>query len=295
MDWFWSFPHLSDNFLRDMRRTIDDGFRVFTRNYGDQLEAVFDPLRVFLVWAERLMLNTPWPIVLLVIAAIAWFASRSIWIVLGSMITLLLIGMFDMWEDTMRTISMILVCTVLAIALGIPIGILMARSDRVRNVINPILDVMQTLPSFVYLIPVVMLLGIGRVPGLIAVVIYAIPPMIRLTNLGIRLVDRDVLEAADAFGSSSWQKLKNVQLPLALPTIMAGINQTIMMALAMVVIASMIGVQGLGQPVLRAINNQYFTLGILNGLAIVGIAIIFDRVSQAFGKRLQKHLEIVHG
>jgi len=150
------------------------------------------------------------------------------------------------------------------------------------------------MPSFVYLIPVVMLLGIGRVPGVIAVVIYAIPPMIRLTNLGIRMVDRDVLEAADAFGSSGWQKLKNVQLPLALPTIMAGINQTIMMALAMVVIASMIGVQGLGQPVLKAIANQYFTLGIFNGLAIVGIAIIFDRISQAYGLRLQKHREITH-
>jgi glycine betaine/proline transport system permease protein len=140
-----------------------------------------------------------------------------------------------------------------------------------------------------------MLLGIGKVPGLIAVVVYAIPPVIRLTDLGIRLVDKDVLEAADAYGSSSWQKLKNVQMPLALPTIMAGVNQTIMMALAMVVIAAMIGVEGLGQPVLKAIANQYFTLGVFNGLAIVGIAIIFDRVSQAFGRRLQKHREIVHG
>ncbi|ODN70851.1 Glycine betaine/L-proline transport system permease protein ProW [Methylobrevis pamukkalensis] len=126
-------------------------------------------------------------------------------------------------------------------------------------------------------------------------VVYALPPIIRLTDLGIRLVDRDVLEAADAFGSSSWQKLVKVQLPLALPNIMAGINQTIMMALAMVVIAAMIGVQGLGQPVLKAISNQYFTLGLFNGLAIVGIAIIFDRVSQAYGRRLQKYREISHG
>ena len=148
---------------------------------------------------------------------------------------------------------------------------------------------MQTMPSFVYLIPVVMLLGIGRVAGMIAVVVYALPPIVRLTNLGVREVDREVIEAADAFGSSAWQKLWNVQLPLALPTIMAGVNQTIMMALAMVVIASMIGVQGLGQPVLRAISNQYFTLGVFNGFAIVGIAIIFDRISQAFGRRLQKH------
>jgi glycine betaine/proline transport system permease protein len=200
-----------------------------------------------------------------------------------------------MWEDTMKTVSMIFVCAVLSIVVGLPIGIAMARSNRLQSVVNPVLDVMQTMPSFVYLIPVVMLLGIGREPGVIAVVNYAIPPMIRLTNLGIRMVDRDVLEAADAFGSSKRQKLFKVQLPLALPTIMAGINQTIMMALAMVVIASMIGVQGLGQPVLKAIANQYFTLGVFNGLAIVGIAIIFDRISQAYGLRLQKHREVAHG
>lgn len=295
MDWAWSFPHMDDSALRELRRAIDDGFRTFTRSYGNTIEALFEPLRQFLIYSERLMLNTPWPIMIVAIAALAWFASRNWRIVVGSVLTLLIIGYFDMWDDTMRTVSMIFVCTVVAIALGIPIGILISRSDRAQSIVNPILDVMQTMPSFVYLIPVVMLLGIGRVPGVIAVVIYAIPPIIRLTNLGIRLVDKDVLEAADAFGSSNWQKLKNVQMPLALPTIMAGINQTIMMALAMVVIASMIGVQGLGQPVLRAINNQYFTMGMFNGLAIVGIAIIFDRVSQAYGRRLQKHLEVVHG
>jgi glycine betaine/proline transport system permease protein len=154
---------------------------------------------------------------------------------------------------------------------------------------------MQTMPSFVYLIPVVMIFGLGKVPGVIAVVIYAIPPMIRLTDLGIRQVRADLLEAADAFGSTSWQKLLDVQMPLALPTVMAGVNQTIMMSLAMVVVASMIGVRGLGQPVLQAINNQYFTLGVMNGLAIVAIAIIFDRATQAYGKRLQKHLEAAHG
>ncbi|MEO8684285.1 MAG: proline/glycine betaine ABC transporter permease [Devosia sp.] len=295
MDWFWAFPHLDDESLRWMRVTIDETFRDFTRAWGDPIQQVFEPLRLLLIYAEWVMLNTPWMIVILAIAAIAWFASRSWSIVLGSIVTLLLIGYFDMWEDTMRTISMIFVCTLISLVLGIPIGIAMARSNRAQRIISPILDVMQTLPSFVYLIPVVMLLGIGRVPGLLAVVIYAIPPIIRLTNLGIRLVNKEVLEAADAFGSSSWQKLINVQIPLAMPTIMTGINQTIMMALAMVVIASMIGVQGLGQPVLRAINNQYFTMGILNGLAIVGIAIIFDRVSQAFGKRMQKHREHAHG
>ncbi|WJS85897.1 proline/glycine betaine ABC transporter permease [Paracoccus sp. TOH] len=294
MSWFTSFPQIDDGHLRDLKRVIDEGFRNFTRSYGDMIEGFFSPLQSFLIWSERLLTNAPWPIILLIVAALAWGASRSLRVVIGSVVTLVLIGMFGMWDDTMKTVSMILAATLLSIAVGLPLGILMARSERVQSVLNPILDVMQTMPSFVYLIPVVMLLGIGRVPGLIAVVIYALPPMIRLTNLGIRQVDREVLEAADAFGSSAWQKLVKAELPLALPTIMAGINQTIMMALAMVVIASMIGVQGLGQPVLRAISNQYFTLGLFNGFAIVGIAILFDRVSQAWGKRLQKHREASH-
>jgi len=289
MDWLISFPQLKNAWLRDLQRVIDEWFRGFTRSYGDIIEGFFSPLQTLMIWFERLLLGMPWPIILLIFAGLAWGASRKISVVIGAVATLVLIGLFGMWNDTMKTISMVLTATFLSIAIGLPVGILMARSERVQKVISPILDIMQTMPSFVYLIPVVMLLGIGRVPGLIAVVIYALPPMIRLTNLGIRQVDPEVLEATDAFGSSSWQKLTKAQLPLALPTIMAGINQTIMMALAMVVIASMIGVQGLGQPVLRAINNQYFTMGLLNGFAIVGIAILFDRISQAWGKRLQKH------
>jgi len=295
MEWLKTFPQLDDTSLRALKKAIDGGFLAFTRAYGDPIEAFFSPLQSFLIHSEHFMTHTPWPIILLLIAAIAWVASRSWKIVVGCIVTLLLIGYFGMWENTMKTISMILVCAALSIIIGIPIGIIMARSNRFQAVANPVLDLMQTMPSFVYLIPVVMLLGIGRVPGLIAVVVFGIPPIIRLTNLGIRLVDRDVLEAADAFGSSSWQRLFNVQLPLALPTIMAGINQTIMMCLSMVVIAAMIGVPGLGQPVLQAISNQYFTLGVFNGLAIVGIAAIFDRVSQSYGKRLQRHAEAAHG
>lgn len=289
------FPALSAETLAQLRQTVDAAFRHFTREHGQTIEELFDPLREFLLASERLLTQSPWPLVVGGVALIAWLASRSLKIVLGSVLTLMLIGWFGMWEDTMKTISMIFVCTVVALVLGLPLGIAMSRWDRLQRLVNPSLDVMQTMPSFVYLIPVVMLLGIGRVPGLIAVVIYAIPPVIRFTNLGIRLVDKDLLEAADAFGSSAWQRMRQVQLPLALPTIMAGVNQTIMLSLAMVVIASMIGVQGLGQPVLKAISNQYFTMGILNGMAIVGIAIIFDRVSQAYGKRLQRHLEVVHG
>jgi glycine betaine/proline transport system permease protein len=295
MEWFYTFPHMNPDSLRDLKKGIDEGFRTFTRAYGDSIETFFSPLQLFLNQAESFMTQTPWPIITFIILLIAWGASRSWKVVLSSLFTLMAIGYFGMWEDTMQTVSMIFVSTVLSVVIGIPTGILMSRSNALRGLISPILDVMQTMPSFVYLIPVVMLLGIGKVPGLIAVVVYALPPIIRLTDLGIRLVDRDVLEAADAFGSSSWQKLTKVQLPLALPTIMAGVNQTIMMALAMVVVASMIGVQGLGQPVLKAIANQYFTLGMFNGLAIVGIAVIFDRVSQAYRKRLQRYREIVHG
>ncbi len=295
MSWLNDFPALGSKLLAQIRRAIDSGFRDFTREHGAMLENFFEPLREFLLLSERLLTQTPWPLVIAGIALLTWLASRSLKIVTGTVLTLLLIGVFGMWDDTMKTLAMIFVCTVVAIGLGLPIGIAMSRHDRLQRWVNPALDVMQTMPSFVYLIPVVMLLGIGRVPGLIAVVIYAIPPMIRFTNLGIRLVDKDLLEAADAFGSSAWQKMRQVQLPLALPTIMAGVNQTIMLSLSMVVIASMIGVQGLGQPVLKAITNQYFSMGLFNGLAIVGIAIVFDRASQAYGKRLQKHLEVQHG
>ena len=166
---------------------------------------------------------------------------------------------------------------------------LVARSDRAERGILPVLDMMQTIPSFVYLIPILMLLGIGKVPGLIAVCVYAIPPIIRLTNLGIREVDKETLEASEAFGATTVQKLRSVQIPLALPTVFAGVNQTIMMALAMVVIASMIGVKGLGVPILRAVSNQYLALGLFNGLAIVALAIVFDRVTQEYGRRIQKH------
>ena len=281
--------------LRQLKRFVDTEFRAFTRTFGSILESFFAPLGDFLLFCEQLLTRSPWPLVLGGILLVIWLASRSMKIVAGTLITMLLIGYFGMWNDTMRTLSMIFVSTLLAIVLGLPIGIAMSRSARLQRWISPVLDVMQTMPSFVYLIPVVMLLGIGRVPGMLSVVIYAIPPVIRFTNLGIRLVDKDLLEAADAFGTNGFQKLFQVQLPLALPTIMAGINQTIMMALSMVVIASMIGVPGLGQPVLKAIANQYFTMGILNGLAIVGIAIVFDRASQAYGRRIQRHLEVQHG
>ncbi len=289
MEWLAEFPSLDRRELSNMKKGIDGAFREFSRAYGEGLEAFFYPLLKFMVWFEKLLQATPWPIILVVVAGLSWLGSRSVKVTVGAVIAFIAIGIFGMWEDTMSTLAIISVATIICIAVGIPIGILMARSDRLQGLITPVLDVMQTIPSFVYLIPVVMLLGIGKVPGLLAVCIYAMPPIVRLTNLGIRLVDRDVLEAATAFGASPKQKLWGVQVPLALPNIFAGVNQTIMMALSMVVVASMIGVQGLGVPVLRAISNQYLALGVMNGLAIVALAIIFDRVSQTFGKRLQAH------
>ena len=289
MDWLAEFPSLGKRDLRDLKKGIDGSFREWSRSNGDAIEAFFDPLYFFLVWLEKLLIATPWPIILIIVAGLAYLGSRSWKLALGSVVSFMLIGYFGMWKDMMATISLISVSTLICIAVGIPIGILMSRYDRVQSAITPILDLMQTIPIFVYLLPVVMLLGIGRVPGLIAVCVYAIPPIIRLTNLGIRLVDKEILEAADAFGSSYRQKLFSVQIPLALPNIFAGVNQTIMMALAMVVLASMIGVKGLGMPVLQAVQNQYLTLGLLNGLAIVALAIIFDRVSQRYGQRLQAH------
>ncbi|MDB9972541.1 ABC transporter permease [Candidatus Njordibacter sp. Uisw_002] len=295
MEFLDKFPDLGRTTLRDIKKSIDFAFREFSNQYGEAIEGFFDPLLYFMVWFEKLLTNAPWPLMILIFAALAWLGARSIPIVIGTIVSFVAIGVFGMWEDTMATVAIISVATFVCIGLGIPLGILMSRSNRLQAVVTPVLDVMQTIPSFVYLIPVVMLLGIGKVPGLIAVCIYAVPPIVRLTNLGIRLVDKEVLEAAEAFGSSYRQKLLHVQIPLALPNIFAGVNQTIMMALAMVVIASMIGVKGLGVPVLRAVSNQYLALGLMNGLAIVALAVIFDRVSQQYGKRLQKHRQGGHG
>ena len=289
MEFLTKFPVMGRSELAELRKGIDFAFRDFSRAYGDGIESFFDPLLYFLVWLEKLMINSPWPIIIAIICGLAWFASKSWKLVLGTAISFFLIGYFGMWKDTMATVAIITVCVIICMSVGIPVGVLMARSDRAEKAILPILDMMQTIPSFVYLIPILMLLGIGKVPGLIAICIYAVPPIIRLTNLGIREVDKETIEACEAFGATKFQKLRTVQIPLALPTVFAGVNQTIMMALAMVVIASMIGVKGLGVPILRAVLNQYLALGLFNGLAIVALAIIFDRAAQEYGRRIQKH------
>jgi len=224
---------------------------------------------------------------LLLVAAVtlvAWrVAGRGVAAV--SLLGLLLIDGMGYWTEAMTTLSIVSTGVLISLSLGIPLGILAARSDRFLAVLRPILDLMQTMPSFVYLIPAIFLFSIGRVPAVIATVIYSMPPAIRLTNLGIRQVRSDIIEAGRAFGCTPWQLLTRIQLPLALPSIMAGSNQTIMMALSMSVVAAMIGARGLGSIVIQALNTVQIGKGFEGGLAIVIMAVILDRITQALGGR----------
>ncbi|GGK00868.1 ABC transporter permease [Pseudomonas matsuisoli] len=257
-------------------------------HYGDLFRQFSDAVLSIIVALEGALRGAPWWLVLIVIVAIAWHATRRVvpTIVIGAL--LFLVGVMGLWDKMMQTLALMLVATSISVLIGVPLGILSARSDRLRAVLTPLLDIMQTMPSFVYLIPVLMLFGLGKVPAILATVIYAVPPLIRLTDLGIRQVDREVMEAVTAFGASRWQKLLGVQLPLALPSIMAGVNQTTMMALSMVVIASMIGARGLGEEVLIGIQTLDVGRGLQAGLAIVILAVVFDRIIQAYGRPRQE-------
>ena len=223
------------------------------------------------------------------VAGIAILTLLALWRVswkfaVFTALALALIIHMDLWNGTMESLSLVLASTVIAVVIGIPLGIAMARSDGVASVVRPVLDLMQTMPAFVYLIPAAMFFGLGAVPGTIATVIFAMPPVVRLTNLGIRQVDAEFVEAGLAFGCTSRQLLFKVQLPNAMPSIMAGINQTIMLSLSMVVIASMIGAGGLGNTVLTGIQRLNVGLGFEGGLAVVILAVILDRITQSFGK-----------
>ncbi|MBI4299268.1 MAG: ABC transporter permease subunit [Chloroflexi bacterium] len=235
---------------------------------------------------EKWLMGLPWWLVTGVVALVAYRMTGRVFALLATGMVVLMAA-FGLYNLAMITLTIVITSTVLAVALGIPTGIAMAKSNRADAVIRPVLDLMQTMPSFVYLIPVIMLFGIGKVPGVIAVVIYAVPPIIRLTNLGIRQVDSSIIEAARAFGATGTQVLFKVELPLALPTLMAGLNQTIMMALGMVVVTSMIGAPGLGIEVLNGIARLEVGRGLLGGIGIVIMAIILDRITQGFSKSRQ--------
>ena len=280
------FPEIIQ--AREVRRAIDGFVDHLVTNYADVLERLSSPILTVLVWLEQLLRATPWWIMVLAVIAISWLVSRRPLFSVAMGLMLFLLGVLGLWDAGMQTLSLMLMATFLSVLVGIPLGIIMARINWLRSIMLPILDVMQTMPSFVYLIPVVMLFGLGKIPALIATVIYAVPTLIRLTDLGIRLVDREVLEASRAFGATSRQQLFGVQLPLAMPNIMAGINQTTMMALSMVVIASMIGARGLGYEVLLGINRLEVGRGLLAGLGIVVLAVLFDRITQSYGHRVRR-------
>src|SRR5690606_31385550 len=255
---------------------------------SELLRALTQPLLDVLIWMDQIVRYSPWWAVLLAVMGLAWLASRRIGFTLFIGAMLCAIGFIGLWDAAMQTLSLMIVAVVISVGIGIPVGILMASFKWLRAIMLPVLDVMQTMPSFVYLIPVVMLFNLGKIAAIFATIIYAVPPVIRLTDLGIRLVDSEVLEASRAFGANRVKQLFGVQLPLAMPNIMAGINQTTMMALAMVVIASMIGVRGLGYEVLQGINRLQVGRGVMAGLGIVIIAIVFDRITQQFGRRYQR-------
>jgi glycine betaine/proline transport system permease protein len=253
-------------------------------NYGDFLHDVSAfLLQTLLVPIEKFLIAAPPVAVLAFIGVVAWFGLRRVGLTLAFVASLYFIGCLGLWEKTMQTLAIMLVSIILCLIAGLPIGILMARHRWLSRVLTPVLDVMQTFPMFVYMLPAVMLFSIGKVPAVIATLIYSLPPLIRLTELGIRQVDAEVREAATSFGASKWQILLWVQLPLARPSIMAGINQTTMMALAMVVVASMIGARGLGEDILHGLTNLDFGKGAHAGVAVVILAIVIDRISQSYG------------
>ncbi|MDR2129287.1 MAG: glycine betaine/L-proline ABC transporter permease ProW [Burkholderiaceae bacterium] len=246
--------------------------------------SVRDPIAATLTGVETALLAAPAPLMALLLGLLAWqCAGRGA--ALGTLAALLLLAVLNIWAEAMTTLSLVLTALVFCVLIGLPLGIALAASSRAQRIARPLLDAMQTTPAFVYLVPVVMLFGIGNVPGVIVTIVFALPPLVRLTALGIRQVPPDLVEAARAYGASPWQLLLKVQLPLAMPSIMAGINQALMLSLSMVVIASMIAVGGLGQMVLRGIGRLDMGLATVGGLGIVLLAIALDRLTQAMGQR----------
>lgn len=253
--------------------------------WGPFFEAISNMVLVMLLQVEGFLKWVPWWGWIIIITFIAWRQTGNLVKTLLPGILIFTIGFFGLWEVAMETLGIVFVAVFISLVVGIPMGIAMSSSDRFNAINTPLLDAMQTMPSLVYLIPALMLFGLGKVPGVFATVIYSLPPVVRLTNLGIRQVSQEVQEAALVFGASKWQMMKEVRFPLAMPTIMAGINQTTMLALSMVVIASMIGAGGLGEEVLKATNRVDVGKGFEAGWAIVVLAIVIDRITQAAAKR----------
>ena len=274
--------------IRDVTgRTIDGGVEWLTKNGSWFFDGLSTGVTYALVYIEKGLSWIPWPATVLALGLLAFAVGR--WpVALFTAAALLYIGFMDLWQNTIDTIALMVVAVILSVAVGLPLGVLAARNQTADKIMRPILDGMQTMPSFVYLLPGILFFGLGKPAGIFATIIYAVPPVIRLTNLGIRQVSPETVEAARSFGASQLQILTKVQIPMALPTIMAGINQTTMMALAMVTIASMVAAGGLGDNVLRALQKIQSGNGVIAGLAIVFLAIVFDRLTQSLARSRQE-------
>lgn len=269
--------------LIPLDRWVTEGIDWLVQNFRPLFQGIRAPVDVILNGFQQLLLGMPAPVAIVLFALLAWQAS-NFGMGLAAAVALVVIGAIGAWSQAMITLALVLTALLFCVLIGLPLGIWLANSDRASRVVRPLLDAMQTTPAFVYLVPIVMLFGIGNVPGVVVTIIFALPPVVRLTLLGIRQVPADLVEAAQSFGASPRQMLFKVQLPLALPTIMAGINQTLMLALSMVVIASMIAVGGLGQMVLRGIGRLDMGLASVGGVGIVLLAIVLDRLTQSLGR-----------
>ena len=278
----WPIQQLWDGSL-PIESWINEGLGWVVENFRPFFQTVRAPIDGTLTWVESLLTSVPTLAMVALLSLLAWqFAGRAI--ALGTVASLLLVALLGIWSDAMVTLSLVLTSLAFCIVIGLPLGIGLAASDRAQRWMRPFLDAMQTTPAFVYLVPVVMLFGIGNVPGVIVTIVFALPPLVRLTTLGISQVRPDLIEAARSYGASPMQLLTKVQRPLAMPSIMAGINQALMLSLSMVVIASMIAVGGLGQMVLRGIGRLDMGLATVGGLGIVLLAIVLDRITQAMGE-----------
>ena len=277
-DWLHPFQEA----LIPLNVWVDQGLDWLVDNFRPVFQAIRWPIDAILTSVESALQAAPALLVILIFVLLAWqMVGRRL--AVGTLISLVIVGLIGAWSEAMVTLALVLTSVFFCVLVGLPLGIWLARNDRALAIFRPILDAMQTTPAFVYLVPIVMLFGIGNVPGVVVTIIFALPPLIRLTNLGIRQVPADLVEAAQAFGASPRQLLYKVQIPLAMPNIMAGVNQTLMLALSMVVIASMIAVGGLGQMVLRGIGRLDMGLATVGGVGIVLLAIILDRLTQSFG------------
>ena len=264
--------------------TINAAIDALVTNYGAVFRSLGDAMLWIIVGVEQVLRGMPWWLVTLIGGALAYVAARRILFALATVAAFLAVGVLGLWDQAMQTLALMLVATTVSTLIGIPLGVALAQSSRAGSLVRPILDAMQTLPSFVYLVPAMMLFGLGKVPALLATVIYAMPPIARMTELGLRTADPEAVEAAVAFGASARQKLWQVELPLALPSMMAGINQATMLALSMVVVASMIGARGLGEEVLLGIQRLDVGRSVVAGLTIVILAVVLDRITQAAAK-----------